>query len=119
MNLSQLPNLRAAVAAMAAANGVINRQHQPDLDKVHIPTAWVERAIAADGQARAMSGLAINSFIPEDEIDPALATSADDCIDIMTDGEESVKNLLVMYSGAVALDTILDAFFDGELAPLL
>jgi hypothetical protein len=117
VKLRDLPQLKSAVQALAAANNMPCCDQA--LDAIDIPDEWRVRCCLADDQVGDLSGLSLDTYIPHEEINTDNADPQDDCLETMVDGEESVKNLLVMHTNSGELDQVLNAFFDGELSKLL
>lgn len=115
MLLQDMPYLLTAVQELCRCNNM----SCANLRGLQIPEAWEQRAEYANNTAADLDGRPLKDFIPQDQIDSDLAAPDDLAIDVLVDGEESVKNLLVMYANAQHLDIVLESFFDGELQELL
>ena len=110
MNLNNLPNLLGAVQYLCSVNGM----PYPDVT-VALPDGWRVRACLADTSAGELSGIAISSYVDEDTLESTGTAPDDDCIEVLCDGEECVRSQLVTAAHCEELDTVLEAFFDGEL----
>jgi hypothetical protein len=115
MQLQDMPFLMEAVLEMCRRNGISTA----GVGAVKLPTKWEDKAMLANNNAADLDGRPLKDFVPESEIDPDLADMNDLALDIMADGELTVKDILVAHTNSHALDQVLDAFYEGELAELL
>lgn len=115
MFLRALPNLKSAVEQLCAANNM----RVTNYDAVELPAHWRTLCCLADDEVCNISGLAISSFIPDNLINRDNHEPDDDCLEVLTDGEEETRKLLVQYAHCEELDMVLAQFFEGELRALL
>lgn len=110
--LARYPNLEEAFKMMGADNGM---SLVDNIKEVKVPDDWTQRFEDAEEIAARLKGDTLDTYLSEEQMGEDVEGD-ENALEYMTDGEQSIVEMLVAAADAQVLNEILGAAFDGELS---